>query len=402
VEIKKYQQNIGKLFIITICQGLVFAYVIERIFAQERGLTILEMQYLLIYYSIISVVLEIPAGVMADLWKKKYTLALGMFICIFEFVACIFAYNVYEFSLAYLAAAVGGSLKSGTIDSILYQTLKDIRREKEYVKIKGRLKFTKYGVSGLAAVTGGYIAQFHSYEMTYWLSLVSFPIGIYLAMTLFEKKVKGEKSSSVSYKSFFLHLKNGFYTLGANSNLRKLIVISGLIGAVLYGELHEMSMLVYPELSIDIKYFGYVSLAITIVGAMSGLVSGKLESKMKNNFVYILPFLIASATIFLFGTLPFWWTIIFLIAAIGILETLTPIFSGLIQENSPDELRVTISSMEAFMYNALCIIVGVVFGYIAELFSIQTGFQSVAILLLIAVFIKPTFISSNKFLAEVS
>lgn len=49
---RKLKGNIQKLFLITLSNSLIFAYVIERIFAQERGLSILEMQYILIYLRI--------------------------------------------------------------------------------------------------------------------------------------------------------------------------------------------------------------------------------------------------------------------------------------------------------------------------------------------------------------
>lgn len=387
---KLLNKNIIKLFFITICQALVFAYVIERLFAEERGLSVLEMQYLLIFFSVISFMLEIPAGVLADLWKKKYTLALGLFLCLFEFLFSIFAYNALEFSFAYIAAAIGGSLKSGTVDSILFQTLKDLKCEADYVKLKGRLKFVKYLVSGIAAVLGGYIAQFYGFEMTYWLSLCAFPFGVWLALALYEP---GSVNKSITAKAhnrlFWGHLKSGLRISWTNNALRKMILVSGLTAAVLYGELHEMSMLVYPELNISLKYFGYISLCITIVGALSGLISGKLEKEIKLSSYFIPFFAMAGFALFLFGSLTVWWAIMFLIAAIGLLETLTPIFSGIIQNEAPDELRVTISSIESFSYNSISIIVGLIFGYIANLFSVQHAFQVLAGILILVTFMKP-------------
>lgn len=196
----KTKHNIILIYCITILQSLIFAYVIERVFGESRGLSVLEMQYLLILYSVFSIIFEIPAGVLADVWKKKYTLALGLAFCFFEFFVSIFSYSFPMFSLAYFTAAVGGSLKSGTLEAILYETLKEQNKEASYVQISGRLKFIKYSVSGLAAIVGGVIADSFGYEMNYWLSLIGFPISIILILNLYEPKVGVPVSKKIAHQ----------------------------------------------------------------------------------------------------------------------------------------------------------------------------------------------------------
>lgn len=93
----------------------------------------------------------------------------------------VFAYDVFGFGYAYLTAAIGGSLKSGITESILYETLLNLNRENEYVKWKGRLKFVKYMVTGCFSIAGGYVASLYSFEMTYWLSIIGIPFAILLA-----------------------------------------------------------------------------------------------------------------------------------------------------------------------------------------------------------------------------
>lgn len=201
----KTKYNIVLIYFITSFQSLIFAYVIERVFGESRGLSVLEMQYLLILYSIFSIIFEIPAGVVADLWKKKYTLALGLAICFFEFFVSIFSHSFPMFGLAYFTAALGGSLKSGTLESILYQTLKEEQKESSFVQISGRLKFIKYTVSGLAAVVGGFIAEQFGYEMNYWLSLISFPVAIILILNLHEPRGNEAAPKNIVFNTMFSH-----------------------------------------------------------------------------------------------------------------------------------------------------------------------------------------------------
>ncbi|HYK74158.1 MAG TPA: MFS transporter [Pseudoneobacillus sp.] len=386
----KVKHNIHFIFHITIFQSFIFAYVIERVFAESRGLSVLEMQYLLILYSLFSIIFEIPAGVIADLWKKKYTLALGLAICFFEFFVTIFSHSFPMFGLAYFAAALGGSLRSGTMESILYQTLKEDNKEASYVQVSGRLKFIKYAISGIAAIMGGFIADRFGYEMNYWLSLVGYPIAIVLILNLYEPKSLVRASEKMKFSSMFSHLKTGLDITWKNCQLKNVILVSAIIGAVLYGQLHEMSMLVYPDQGISVKYFGLVSLGITVISAVSGFFAERIKELLKKPYYYALFFLIPGLSIILFGTVTKWWGVLFLMLAIGILEVLTVVYSGFIQDESPDELRVTISSVSAFINNAISIVVGLLFGYYSKLFSIHVSFQMLGSILFILILVQST------------
>jgi MFS family permease len=381
--------NVTLMIFITIFQAMIFAYVIERVFGESRGLSILEMQYLLISYSIFSIFFEIPAGVIADLWKKKYTLALGIGLCFFEFFISIFAHSLPMFGLVYFTAALGGSLKSGTMESILYQTLKDEQKEESYVKISGQLKFIKYVVYGIAAITGGLIADQFGYEMNYWLSLIGFPFAIVLILCLHEPTgtIPVDRKQIVR-NSMVNHIQKGLKLTWNNTHLRNVILVSAVIGGILYGQLHEMSMLIYPEQGISVKYFGVVSLGITVISALSGFMVERMKEGLKHPALYVLTYLIPCVSIFLFGSVYQWWGVIFLMIAIGILEALTVIYSGTIQDESPDDLRVTISSVSSLFHNAVSTIIGLLFGYYAQWFSIHVSFQMLGFLLFMLLLIQ--------------
>ncbi|WP_442598685.1 MFS transporter [Neobacillus sp. D3-1R] len=384
----KLKVNLTLIYGITIFQSLIFAYVIERVFAELRGLTVLDMQYLLILYSVFSIVFEIPAGVLADIWKKKYTLALGLAICFFEFFVSIFSHSFPMFGLAYFAAALGGSLRSGTLESFLYQTLKEENKENSYVQISGRLKFVKYTVSGIAAIIGGFVADRFGYEMNYWLSLFGYPIAIVLILNLHEQKIGISAAKKVEWTSMLPLLKTGLELSWKNPQLKNVLFVSAIIGAVLYSQLHEMSMLVYPDQGISVKYFGLISLGITVISAFSGFFAEKIKEMLKKPFFYILIFLIPGLSIILFGTVLEWWGVLFLMIAIGILEALTVVYTGFILDESPDELRVTISSVSSFFNNVVSIVVGLLFGYYSKLFSIHVSFQMLGIILLILILVQ--------------
>lgn len=369
--IGKYKANIRKIFAITFFNSWIFAYVIERIFALDRGLSILEIQLLLILYSVISLILEVPAGVLADHWKKKYVLALGYFFCFFEFFISIFAYDFTVFSLAFLAAAVGGAMKSGTLEAILYQSLKEMDQHEKYDQLQGILIFIKYSLQAVASIAGGYIADQYGLTIAYWISLIGFPFSIIIALSLYEQNESQKEGKGIGIIG---HIFASLTLVSKDMNLVMILLYSGITSAVLYGELHEMSSLVYPQIGIPVHWFGYISFAITLAGGLGGLFAGMLRRRFTYGNLFNSLLFLSVILISLFGMASRWWEVIFLLLAIMVMEAISPLASGYLNHRIDGRYRVTINSIDSFLKNGLSILVGLMFGVVAEAYTISLGF----------------------------
>ncbi|MTI66736.1 MAG: MFS transporter [Firmicutes bacterium] len=384
MEKKKYESNIKKIFIIMFLNSLIFAYVIERIFAMERGITVLQMQYILIIFSIVSIILEIPCGVLADKWKRKYVWTLGIFFSFFEFFVCIFAYNFKMFVLAFILAAIGSSLKSGTWDSILYESLNKLERNDEYEKLRGYIKFLDYTSSGIVGIFGGYISYRYGLVTNYWLSLLGTPFAILICLSIYEpnKRRKISKEKNVFKEAqIFTWIKEAICVIKKSKNLFRVIFYSGIIGAILYGQLHEMGSLIYKEIGIPLYMFGYIGFVITLLGGLSGVLSAKLKIKFSYKAIFRSILILSTISIFMFSNAKYSWEILYLMIAIFLMELVSPLTSGYIHNHIKDDYRATISSIEAFIMNGLTILVGLAFGYFSNKSSVFEGFLILAIIL---------------------
>ncbi|MTI69101.1 MAG: MFS transporter [Firmicutes bacterium] len=385
MEKKKYESNIKKIFVIMFLKSLIFAYVIERIFAMERGITVLQMQYILIIFSIVSIILEIPCGVLADKWKRKYVWTLGIFFSFFEFFICIFAYNFKMFVLAFILAAIGSSLKSGTWDSILYESLNKLERKDEYEKLRGYIKFLDYTSSGIVGIFGGYIAYRYGLVTNYWLSLIATPFAILICLSIYEpnkrRKIRKEKSIILNGSQIFRWIKEAISVIKKSENLFRVIFYSGIIGAILYGQLHEMGSLIFKEIGIPIYMFGYIGFVITLLGGLSGVLSAKLKIKFGYKTIFRSILILSTISIFMFSNAKYSWEVVYLMIAIFLMELVSPLTSGYIHNHITDDYRATISSVEAFIMNGLTIVVGLAFGYFANKSSVFEGFLILSIIL---------------------
>lgn len=377
MEQTKFKNNIIKIFIISFFNSMIFAYVVERVFALERGLSLLQIQYIIIIYALVSLILEVPCGVLADKWKKKYVLALGLFFRAFEFFICIFAYRFGTFALAFSLAAVGGSLKSGTIDSLIYESLDKTNKKDSFEKYMGMIKLLRYSVTGTASIAGGFLAHKYGLTINYWLSLIGTPISILLSLTIYEPAV--QRASKMKFK-MFEHVSKSVDIIKKHPGIGQVILYSGLTGAILYGQLHEMPSAAYPSLGIPVYMFGFITFTITLTGGLAGMLSGILTKKYSHRTIFNTILITSSIAIYLFSLSTNWLGIIYLIMAIFIMEIISPIAQGYIHKKIEDEYRATISSMQAFILQGLTIAVSLVFGFVANKLDIFGGFKAMTLI----------------------
>src|SRR3989344_6835397 len=133
------KSNIWKMYLYTFFISLSFFTPVIVLFWQDNGLSLTKIMLLQSIFSIAVVVLEIPTGYFADVFTRKRALVIASFSVFFSMLVYGFSSNFYQFLIAEILWAVGMSFISGTDSAFIYDTLKDIKREKEYKKIQGNV-----------------------------------------------------------------------------------------------------------------------------------------------------------------------------------------------------------------------------------------------------------------------
>lgn len=59
-------------------QDLALVYPVYMILFQDRGLDFLQLSWLLAIWGVPVLLMEVPSGILADLWSRKWTLVIGM------------------------------------------------------------------------------------------------------------------------------------------------------------------------------------------------------------------------------------------------------------------------------------------------------------------------------------
>ena len=122
---------------------------------QEKGISVGDFFLIQGLFRITSFVLEIPSGYMSDVFSRKKVLLIGAVIWFLGNVGLFYAYGFWQIALCEMMFGFAHALFSGTKESYLYDLLKRMSLEKQFLKENGSIATYSTTASFLATVVGG-------------------------------------------------------------------------------------------------------------------------------------------------------------------------------------------------------------------------------------------------------
>ncbi|MCP3741727.1 MFS transporter [Rossellomorea sp. BNER] len=371
-----YRANIGKLYAIRFFQSLIPAYVIERLFWEQRGMTIQMVVYTEIIFAITVVLLEVPSGIIADKWGRKNMILLGAFLEGGMFLILIFATDFWHFAVAIFLSGIANSASSGAENALLYDSLLLNGRERSFEKYLGRLNVCDITSAILAALCGSLLASQFNFEFNYWLSLASMLISVCVSLMLIEPAVKSDTGESVAFKEYIIAAVQFFRR---NPSVC-LVVLSGMVTGAALSFVWEFWQLYLNRLGIPVIYFGLFSAVFMFLSLPGNMLAHILIDRFKHRTLLLtvtafmsVGFLYVSVIKDFTGLVAI--SIIFLVS--GIME---PLVSGYMHHRMDSAMRATIDSIQSLGLNAVLILTGLGFGYFSSKFDVFGGFGFIALI----------------------
>lgn len=373
-----YMPNIWKLFVIRFFYNLIPAYVIERLFWEDRGMTIQMVVYTEIIFAFTIVLFEVPSGIMADKWGRKHMLVLSALLGCCEFLILVFATEFWHFALVVFLAAIGHSASSGAEDALLYDSLLAEGKEKHFEKIIGRLNALDTISIIIAALCGSFLASHFGYELNYWISLGAMVVSLGATFLLAEpvRNSIEDDEESLPFKSYITSSVRFFKS---NPGLC-LVLLSGMVTGAAINFIDEFWQIYLERLNIPVIYFGLFSAAVFLLR----LPGNVLAYKLKNVFSYralLLGITAALTAGFIYMSVIKDFSglaaLIVICLAAGIIE---PLAAGYLHHQIDSSMRATMGSFQSLGENFLLTFTGLGFGYYSSQLDIFGGFGFIAVL----------------------
>lgn len=378
----KSQNNIKRMYLYVFFHNLIFAYVIERLFGLERGITIEQMVYIEIIYAVAVFILEVPTGIIADIWGRKNVMVISTIFEFFEFFFLIFAYDFTFFLLSTLAAAISGSLASGTQNALIYDSLKIEGKEKDFEKILARIKLIDAFSFALASMTGSFISSKYGYTSVYWMSLTTTVIAILLSFTFHEPEIKSDDEYETDEESNSFDFKEIITFFKTNNSVKFVVLYSVLIASIItYVE--EYWQIYLQEINIPVTFFGFFLVIYSLFLSLSAMASYRLKEMFSYKFIFSVCVIFIGLILYISGNITEKYGGLVLLSVFlfyGIVETLS---AGYLHHRAESKYRATVESVSSLAERFVTIIVGLIFGYVATNLNIFIGLKTLGIITLV-------------------
>ena len=207
---------------------------------------------------------EIPTGVFADKVGKKKALMIAFLCAGLGNILMGFSTSFWMMALSlWILVNGGGAFYSGTMDALLYDSLKVLKLEDQYDKKIGKLNAFRLWSMAVCAVIGGF-AYTLSPSLPLILNGIVTLIGFVACFWLVEPPIDTDK-----YKitSFFEQNTLGIKTLFTGDYMKRLslfLIATGSLCIVIYNLLDDLLAVEY----------GYSPMSISILFAIACLIAG--------------------------------------------------------------------------------------------------------------------------------
>lgn len=157
--LERLQKNAKWLSVARVFAELKSVNAVVTLFYLHRGVTLDQVFYLSIVWSITSLVVEVPTGYLADRFGRKRTLLLGTAITFLSYVLAFFAHGFWMFCLQFALMSFGFACFSGTEEALLYDTLKETGEEHKMTKYFAKLNAARQVMKIFIPSLGAWIAS---------------------------------------------------------------------------------------------------------------------------------------------------------------------------------------------------------------------------------------------------
>ncbi len=374
---EKLRSNINKNYIFTLLKNFNLTHALWMIYLASKGISLLQLGVLEGVFHISSFLMEVPTGMIADIYGRKASRFLGRCFAVASSVIMLLSDNFYMFAFSFIISALSYNLESGAGDALVYDSLKELREEDRYMKVNGRIEmFMQLGLL-LAFPLAGYVAD-KSFELVFALKILVALITAIYALTFTEPTVGRIKTNK---ENPFLLLKKQLIesveVVRSNKRIGFLIIfvelILTLMTTLFYYLQNHWELLGYTRFSM-----GLIFCAGSALAAMSALIAHKLERCIKEKGLLVgIP---VAVMLCIWGIAMTKYSPVFYIAMGAIESILFVVTMDYINKLIPSENRATILSMASMVFSFFMIILFPIVGHIGDTMSLGVAFVVIAAL----------------------
>jgi len=308
---------------------------------------------------------EIPTGAIADLLGKKKTLTLSFLLEAVGGFLMAFAPNFPVLCFSVFVMCIGGTLYSGTMEALIYDSLLEVKENHHYGKVIANIGTIQLISPAVCSIIGGFIYSLNP-SLPFIANSVCYTIGFFLTFLLTEPLIDTEK---FSLAVFVKQTKQGFKQLTKTLEIKRQVILLLSVATIIVIADEMLNGLLAVEFGFNEKQVGILWSAIYIVSALASQLTPRIKKEFGGNVsLLIIGFLTALS----FLVSPFLGIMIG-----GISLTLRASFQAVymnltsiaINENTESKYRATTLSTFNMIKNTPYLLLAYFIGFLADSYS---------------------------------
>ena len=371
---QQLERNIYLLFGLKTAKWFLLFMPVLVLFFMENGLTVQQIMFVQAAYSLSVAIFELPSGYFSDKLGRRLTLILGMLLTMAGYLVMGVAHNFWWFVAAEITMGLGGSFISGTDSALLYDSLLQLKRKDQYLKLEGRMYSVTTFSEAVAAIFGGWLAAQFGMRSTIWAFLCCLFIGLVFAWMLVEPKVAlaTENTRSNRPKDIFR------YVFFEHKYLRWFVILSASIGAATL-TIAWFSQVYMEYIELKVETIGWLWSALNLTAAVFAFLAHYVYRFLSKFQVVVLIVLgiiggyVGLGMSYGLGGLAFIF-LIYIVRGIA-----TPVLKDFINERTPSEMRATVLSIRGLAIRIIFSILAPFLGWVNDIYTLQQAFLLAAV-----------------------
>ena len=410
---RRFARNIPVYYLFHGVSGFLIWMPIWVIYLQEfRGMSLTQISTIESLFWLTVVLAEVPTGAVADRWGRRTSLVMGGACFCLGSVVFAFSSTYVVLLAAYVMVAIAITLYSGAGHALIYDTLRQTGRTRDYEKHIGRSDAMAFGAMLIATLLGGPLVALVGYSVTILLGAIAMGLAGCIALLLREPpRSEAEISSLQASEAGENGTGNqsgqtgqtGATRSGLLANMlagvmvvwrRKTLFWYILFGTVIVAVITITEFLLQPfVVQHGVDPSAGVTTGFTYSGMLMSPVAGMVVGSLLAAWVAsrfgerrsLVVLLFAGAILFLVPTL---WNSLWVVVGFGMLAAIRgmtrPIATGYINRRIPSDQRATVLSMFQLSTALMIAIIMPIAGSVADMVGFQASFGSLLLILLIA------------------
>ena len=279
------------LYIAAALQGVGFWVPVEKLFEYEIGFTPATIAVVAASYALLTPIVELPSGVLADRWSRRGVLVVASAALMVSAVIGGLSHNVGTYAISALVLGVYFAMYSGTMDSMIYDTvLEETGASEDFQRRLGRVRMIESASLVGSALLGGWLASVLSARATYLLT-APFAAASIVAYLRFREPTLHKAEERTSLRA---HLGVTYRTLTRRTSLLPVVALS-VLSALIMQVLLEFGPLWLVALSAAAMLYGPYWAALVSTLGLGGLLAGRVRLDRPLSLGVVVAIMVAAA-----------------------------------------------------------------------------------------------------------